>query len=402
MKASWTTPADIRARLQKMWDQGRLLTARLANEPLFPLTLHLRGPDSKTLLGDFAAARTWAQALEEAAGRGGYQITYRTIHHRQLGTNQMPESVIFETERQALRVLKQEQAAETASRLANLTLAAFPCLEPWVHRNPLKLLTHAEDWGRVLAVLEWFRAHPRPHVYMREIDAPGVDTKFIESRRSLLMPLLDAVLPPEAITASATGAAAFETRYGLRRKPALVRFRLLDPALADALPWGRVSDISVPAQEFANLTLPVRCVVITENEINGLAFPDLPGGMVLFGLGYGLERLADCAWLHSVPLLYWGDIDTHGFAILSRLRGVLPNARSLLMDRQTLLDHRTHWSQEKDPCRHPLASLTEEEEELYATLVAGGLGERVRLEQERIRYGRVFEALRTCTETTEV
>ncbi|NOR71388.1 MAG: hypothetical protein GQ532_17115, partial [Methylomarinum sp.] len=33
---------------------------------------------------------------------------------------------------------------------------------------------------------------------------------------------------------------------------------------------------------------------------------------------------------------YWGDLDTHGFAILSRLRHYYPQVKSILMDEKTL------------------------------------------------------------------
>src|ERR1022692_4377837 len=36
---------------------------------------------------------------------------------------------------------------------------------------------------------------------------------------------------------------------------------------------------------------------------------------------------------------YWGDIDTYGFHILDRLRVLFPDVQSLLMDRDTLLEH---------------------------------------------------------------
>jgi hypothetical protein len=68
--------------------------------------------------------------------------------------------------------------------------------------------------------------------------------------------------------------------------------------------------------------------------------------MVVFGLGYGLERLADVEWLRQVEVHYWGDIDTHGFGILNRLRARLPDAHSFLMDRSTLEAHRALWGQE--------------------------------------------------------
>lgn len=41
---SWSTPAAIRAQLQRIWDDGHILSARLYGESLFPLELRLRQP----------------------------------------------------------------------------------------------------------------------------------------------------------------------------------------------------------------------------------------------------------------------------------------------------------------------------------------------------------------------
>lgn len=88
----------------------------------------------------------------------------------------------------------------------------------------------------------------------------------------------------------------------------------------------------------------------------------------------------------GVDLIYWGDIDTHGFAILDRLRAWLPQARSVLMDRETLLQHRDRWVREERPTSAALTRLTATEAQLYAALVHDDLGTRVRLEQERIDW----------------
>ncbi|BFO23151.1 hypothetical protein SHKM778_95390 (plasmid) [Streptomyces sp. KM77-8] len=53
------------------------------------------------------------------------------------------------------------------------------------------------------------------------------------------------------------------------------------------------------------------------------------------GSGYAASLLRHLPWLADIDLWYWGDIDTHGFAILSRVRGHFPHTRSLLMDRHT-------------------------------------------------------------------
>src|SRR5690606_26233791 len=148
----------------------------------------------------------------------------------------------------------------------------------------LAVLEYEREWERLLAVVDWFVAHPRSGLYLRQLDIAGVDTKFIEGHRGLLTELLDRVLPPDAIDASATGAAQFATRFGLRREAPMIRFRLLDPALY----IHGLTDLTVLPEEFARLDLLVARVFITENRTNGLAFPSCPKSLVIFGLGYGI------------------------------------------------------------------------------------------------------------------
>lgn len=127
-------------------------------------------------------------------------------------------------------------------------------------------------------------------------------------------------MPSTAIDAQARGARAFSRRYGLRDKPLRIRLRILDPRLAIS----GLSDLEMPVEQLAALHLEHRQVFVTENETNALAFPAQAGSILLFGQGYALDRLGDIPWLHRCPLHYWGDIDTHGFAILDRLRAHFP------------------------------------------------------------------------------
>jgi hypothetical protein len=139
--------------------------------------------------------------------------------------------------------------------------------------------------------------------------------------------------------------------------------------------------------------LPAPRIFITENEINGLAFPDLPDSIVVFGLGYALDRLAAASWMADRTIHYWGDIDTHGFAMLDRLRAYFPRTRSLLMDQQTLLAHRALWVREQSPHGGSLSRLDSDERALFAELAGDRHGLGVRLEQERIPFGWVRKAL---------
>jgi hypothetical protein len=134
-------------------------------------------------------------------------------------------------------------------------------------------------------------------------------------------------------------------------------------------------------------------VFVVENEVTYLAFPPVPNALVVFGSGFALTGLADLPWLHHKELVYWGDVDTHGFDILNRLRSRFDSVRSILMDRHTLLAHPQQWVTEPNPTARPLAHLTTEEASLYRDLVEGTYGDSVRLEQERIRFSIIEETL---------
>ena len=86
-------------------------------------------------------------------------------------------------------------------------------------------------------------------------------------------------------------------------------------------------------------------------------------------------------------MLYWGDIDTRGFAILSQLRERFAHVASMLMDRETLMAHEVHWGSEDRPSRLDLSNLTVHERTLYDDLRDNRIRKGLRLEQERIGYG---------------
>lgn len=391
---TWTTPEAIAAQLLKRWNRGELLAARVTGEQLFPLRLRVKRPTAREIADRFGAVQDWARALTAAsrAVRGfGFELERAPVVSRVHGANEVPVAAIVPTEADALRLIRQQAAADRFQSLVAATLPRYPVLRDWLARRPFAALEHAEHWPKVLCVLDWFAAHPRPGLFLRQLDIPGVDTKFVEAHRALFTELLDRALPASAVDTSAVGTRRFNERFGLRSEPPLVRFRLLDPAL---YVYG-LSDLSVLPEEFAGLDVAVGRVFITENRVNGLAFPDHPRSMVIFGLGYGLDRLAQIGWLRAVEVHYWGDIDTHGFGILNRLRAALPRARSFLMDRETLEAHRELLGQEPPDKRYmgEISRLTAEERALFENLSSGRWGERARLEQERIGYGCVEQAL---------
>ena len=395
----WSTPDDLRAQAQRLWDKGRLPACLVHAGNLFPLRLTLKVPGSVELSDLFDEVRSWARTLQAGAGDGkrhGYRVVLRDINHRVIGANQVPSEVWLDTLDDALELAGKRREARRFESMVDQARATQPALLTWLHKRPLRALELAGAWPQLLDVVAWVQAHPRPGVYLRQVDLPGIHGKFIEEHRTVLAELLDCCLPAAAINPGMSGAANFARRYGFRDKPLRVRFRLLDLQQA-LLGHGVDQDFTVTQDAFARLEPVASHIFLTENEINFLAFPALPDSLLIFGAGYGFDMLAQADWLRDKSIHYWGDIDTHGFAILDQLRARFPHAQSLLMDRTTLLAHRLLWSNEPEPTQRDLPRLTPDERALYDDLRWKRLGDgevrQVRLEQERIGFGHVAQAL---------
>jgi len=384
---NWTRPGGLRKMVQRLWDRGHLLATLAGGESLFPKRVPLKGPTSSEISEHFDAVRDWIAQLDRHAKH--YRIVWRHVNHRVLGANDLPDEIWIDTLDDALGFVGRRREAERFTTLVAVTEERVPDLTPWLRKRPLRALALADDWPLLLDIVAWMRRHPRPGLYLRQVDIPGVHSKFIEGHRSVLAELLDLVLHEEAVDKEAGGVSGFCRRYGFRDKPVRVRFRVLDDACA-VFSTGTDQDIAVTHDTFAGLDLPLDTVFVTENEINFLAFPRAARSMVIFGAGYGFDMFARARWLHDRRLFYWGDIDTHGFAILDQLRGFFPLARSFLMDRDTLMAHKSLWGHEpRQEIRH-LPRLDPEEQALYDDLRYNRLRDQLRFEQERVGFDRVI------------
>jgi hypothetical protein len=380
---NWTTPADLHVQVQKWWDKGELLASAADDGPPFPRKLACKGPASGELVERFDDVRRWSAAL---CSMPHVRIEMREFRHAVLGRNALPAEAWVDTLDDALAMVGKKRDMARYVALFDLVRSHQPALATWMQQAPLRALALEQDWPQLLDIVAWLQAHPRPGVYLRQVDIPGIHGKFIETRRGLLNELLDLALPASAIDENARGIDGFAKRYGFRDKPPRVRFRMLD-AKHRLLDGAGEQDMTLDADSFARLAPAVSRVFITENEINYLAFPALADSMILFGAGYGFDMLSEAGWLADRQLIYWGDIDTHGYAILDQLRARLPHVTSLLMDMPTLLAHRALWSAESKPLSRDLPRLDRNEAEVYDALRNMSLGRNVRLEQEMIGFG---------------
>ena len=386
---SWSTPQDVKAQLARLWERGELLRDLFSDQTRFPLRLSIKGPTSAEITDRFEAVRNWAATL---ATTPPLRVAWQDVRHRVHGQQRLPACVWIDSADEALGWLGKRRERDRFADLLTATRAQCAAVVPWLEKRPLQVLALTGEWPNLLAVVNWMAAHPRPGIYLRQVDVPGVHSKFIETHRAVLADLLDLALPADCVDASKTGVTQFAARYGFRDKPLRIRLRLLDP---DIRVFAGLSgpDVTLDADSFSRLALDVTRAIITENETNFLALPEMPGTLAIFGAGYGWDALSRARWLASCSIYYWGDIDTHGFAILDQLRWHFPHVRSFLMDCATLDAHAAFWGNEDSQQFAHLHRLTSEELALYNDLRDNRIRERLRLEQEHIGFGWVRERI---------
>ncbi len=387
--ANWTSLKQIKNLLLKRWTRGYFYKRLHGPDCIFPFKLSLKGPTTEELSTQFSAVRDWINQFTNEQKELLFSVQWRPINHRVLGKNQIPHTVLFDSVINLAKFIGKVKEYDLYTKTSHELVSTFQGLEQWVQKYPLKLLACAPNLTKLMQVLEWMLKNKRPGIYLRQISLKGIDTKFIESSKGLLSEWLDILLPLNDIDINAVGVKGFEQRYGFVSKPQTIRFRILDKKLYIK----RLSDLTIRIEEFCKLKINIDKVFVTENDINGLAFPMIDRALVIFGRGYGFDYLKEAHWLFKKKIWYWGDIDTHGFSILSQFRNLFPQTESLLMDRVTLFMHQNQWVNENSPLKIELPNLTKEEKELYHNLCNNHIGKSVRLEQELISWEHLHRRL---------
>ena len=370
------TKTTITKKLTSLYTKGEHLKTYLKEEE-FEINFSFKRLSAKNIESNFNQINQWITELNQLP----FDIDFASVSYRSLGEQSLPRSLIINQE-QFLSYLGKKKEFDRHISLLKKSFSSFSQLKALLIEEPKLIMEYAEVWERLLMVCHYFISSPRPHLYIRELEIEGVDSKFIEKYKRVLDRLLETVLEPSFYNADITKMShyGFEKKYGLKYDLPTIRFRILDSKHYIC----GLDDISLPLNLFEKLDLGCRNVYITENKINGLSFPQKRDSIVIFGLGYGIDSLRDVEWLRDKNIYYWGDIDTHGFAILSQMRGYFPLTQSILMDEKTLMRFKSLAVVESKPFKGELLNLTEEEQKVFEGLKSDVYGEALRIEQERI------------------
>ena len=438
------TPEQVRDLLAKHY--RRYLTTWLAQDDpeQWPISIPLRPPTSTQVHDNPAGAahwiRTWAQA---GSPRLPWRVLWEERHWRGYGKQSVPVRVEVDDAAGVARLAGQladwqmlsDRTRDIAARWGGAVEPHDPqqagarTVSAEAVARALEAVRHcdAADFDRALRVVDWLVANPSSGMLLRQVPVEGMDTKWLERHQGLVGALLEAARRMLALPGG--------SETGLKRETRPLDVVILDPALrprsagaSTAIRHLRVDPAQLadmwepPAAEPEGSAHP-EVVLVCENRQSLLALPDMAGVVALHGGGYAVDVLGQMPWAAALPLIYWGDLDRDGFAILDRLRHHHGCVTSVLMDTATLGRHRALCVSDPHPEPVTLTRLTPAEAETRAALMGsvaadGGAGvgsgadgrtgggpddavgtTPLRLEQERIAWDWAEPRIRQAVES---
>lgn len=384
-------PEDVQKQLLRQYKTKKrkwleaCINKQDIHENTWPLHIKLDTPTENQANKQLADIRAWVEAWQSWNGVG--DLVWNEKRWRTLGRQRVPEKIVLHNPLEATQWINEAERWERAEQRYCDFISRWPILSAKLGRYYDLLADYSEvDYQRLLDMITWITLNPGSNLYIRQLPVSGLDSKWLERRKSVLSDLIG------TIKKEPFKKEEFFKLCGIKLPPQLMRIRILDYNLRKKT--GGLGDISVPVEQLAKLEIPIKNAFIVENLQTGLAFKDLPGSIVIMQLGYAVDVLGRLPWLTKTCCFYWGDLDTHGFAILNRARTYLPTLESILMDEETLHFHQKFWVEENiQHGAETLQLLSANEQAVYKGLKRNTWGQNIRLEQERISWDYAWNTL---------
>lgn len=271
-----------------------------------------------------------------------------------------------------------------ARALASSLRSAGAVLTPATVRAAYQL--GANDAEVLLNAVTWLRRHPDAGAWTaRQLPIPGMHTKWLDTHGALLRDV-----------------AGRDVRDEVRSRPTVLHLTYVDPAHAAS---GRRRHDAWTTGDTHDIAYRPRVILVVENRDSRLWFHPVPDTIVVEGGGKAAAALlANVPWIRAADqVVYWGDIDADGYAILDRFRAALAEpapdgappkpVTSILMD-ATDLHRYAQYGVNHDRAGRPikpspaiLTHLTEAEATAYDIVATAGPTPIRRIEQEAIPLG---------------
>jgi hypothetical protein len=307
----------VSERIDKHWAESLLADAQSQDDPRWPWTVTLTSLNGQALNERWS--EVWRWIVDWNSWAEAHHCTLTTANRRIGGvTRAIPTHIRIPD----IHAGAAATDSDWPQRLAHARCRARTLFEEFPTTLTSGLLRSACALGEVdfdlaRSAADWFRRHDAAGLTARQVPIVGLHAKWLDRNTRLI-----------------TGLSG-RPELGLVNRPSRIQFSYLDRRW---LQRGNRHRDSISIDEPNQLPgYQPQVILVTENKDSALFFPPVEGGIVIEGNGNAVTRLAKIPWIRACPtIVYWGDLDAHGLAILDLLRSTGIPAEAMLMDEATL------------------------------------------------------------------
>ncbi|MBQ0745081.1 MAG: hypothetical protein KBT82_04550 [Marinobacter sp.] len=316
------SPAELGTKLARQWQNADLREQRLFSADSWPLRISIGKPTGRGIAEDLNKVR---QHLQRWRSVTVGKVVWQPQRFRSASEEvEVPASWVLHSPSEWVAAANNAEVRSEYQSLNRLVSAIDKRFHRMVIRKRRLVFDRPETQviqsARLATCLAPGCAEGRP---LRALSMAGIDSKFFERNRQLIIQMLDILFDGQA---SEQGLEAF-----LGAEDEGNHWLLVADLDGSLLPF---SQLRVRAQELRYKALPGTAVLIVENERCLHQLPDLENTTAILGAGLNLTWM-QAAWLKEKRVAYWGDIDTWGLAMLARARQYLADVQPLLMNQKT-------------------------------------------------------------------
>ncbi|MFD8493873.1 Wadjet anti-phage system protein JetD domain-containing protein [Amycolatopsis sp. NPDC059657] len=374
--------AAVRRKIDQKWAEAICADFGVGEQVVFSVPLRPGVSTGKAVeqLG-YTAWHDWHTQWREFSGQlpTGVEVVRKAVTIRQVAGD-FPATLIADLDG-AVSLVADTVDVNRARSLASALRSTGAILAPATLRAVYRL--RAIDVEVLLSAVTWLRQHPDASPWtLRQLPVPGMHTKWLDTHGGLLRDV-----------------AGRDVRDEVRPRLTVMHLTYVDP---DHAASGRRRHDAWTTGDVHDIAYRPRVVLVVENRDSRLWFPSVKDTIVVEGGGKAAAALlANVPWIRAADhVVYWGDIDADGYAILDQFRTALAEPApdgasakpviSILMDATDLHHYAQHGVNHDKagrlikPSPETLSHLTETETTAYNTIATAGPTPFRRIEQEAI------------------
>ena len=383
---------DVFKLLEKLEENGTLYKPLVYEPDSFIMEIPIGAPYkllSKQYKQDaFNSIFAWVDSWKFFSKSGIGEVEYTQKRIGTLRPSAVPTRLILHNIQGCFNYINKNGEMECFLKTYNRIKKFNPLLKKWVLRE-YKMFRYPcyklDDFERIADKIKETISADAPYIYKRELEIPGVDTKFFEKNIEAIREMYNTLHG----TSLANAKELYKELHIVKppEDKEFIPIRFLDTKYRE----DNISIVKIHYTELKQLSIRPRKVYIVENKETFYHFPKVANSVVIFGAGISVSGfLKDIPWIEEADdVYYWSDLDTNGFQMLNNMRKIYPKIHSFLMNTETIKLTKQFAVEDTGSDFERFEHLTPAEDECFIYLKE----KRLRIEQEKIPWSYVVKSI---------